>query len=77
MDIGLLGLLVFVMAIPLFILHIWAIIDVLRTPQDVWTTAGQNQVLWGIVVLFLSVIGPILYLVIARPQLQVARSPEV
>lgn len=77
MDIGLLGLLVFVMALPLFILHIWAIIDVLRAPQDVWTAAGQNQVLWGIVVLFLSVIGPILYLVIARPQLRVARSPEV
>jgi hypothetical protein len=77
MDIGLLGVLVFVMALPLFILPVWAIIDVLRTPQDVWTAAGQNQILWGIVVLFLSVIGPSLYLVIARTRLPLHGSPEV
>lgn len=77
MDIGLLGILVFLMALPLFIFHIWALIDVLRTPQTVWAAAGQSQVLWGIVVLFLSLIGPILYLVIARPQLIAAQSRGV
>lgn len=77
MDIGLLGILVFLMALPLFIFHIWALIDVLRTPQNVWAAAGQNQILWGIVVLFLSLIGPILYLVIARPQLLVAKSGDL
>ena len=77
MDIGLLGILVFLMAIPLFIFHIWALIDVLRTPQDVWAAAGQNQMLWGIVVLFLSLIGPILYLVIARPQLLAVQSRDL
>jgi hypothetical protein len=77
MDIGLLGILVFLMAIPLFIFHIWALIDVLRTPQDVWAAAGQNQMLWGIVVLFLSLIGPILYLVIARPLLQAVQSRDL
>jgi hypothetical protein len=76
-DIGLLGILVFLMALPLFVFHIWALIDVLRTPQSVWATAGQNQVLWGIVVLFLSLIGPILYLVIARPQLLAAQSRDL
>lgn len=77
MDIGLLGILVFLMALPLFIFHIWALIDVLRTPQDVWAAAGQNQMLWGIVVLFLSLIGPILYLVIARPQLLAVQSRDI
>ena len=77
MDIGLLGILVFLMALPLFIFHIWALIDVLRTPQDVWAAAGQNQMLWGIVVLFLSLIGPILYLVIARPQLLAVQSRDL
>jgi hypothetical protein len=76
-DIGLLGILVFLMALPLFVFHIWALIDVLRTPQSVWAAAGQNQVLWGIVVLFLSLIGPILYLVIARPQLLAAQSRDI
>jgi hypothetical protein len=77
MDIGLLGVLVFLMALPLFIFHIWALIDVLRTPQDVWATAGQNQLLWGVVVLFLSLIGPVLYLIIARPQLLAAESRDL
>ena len=77
MDIGLLGILVFLMALPLFIFHIWALIDVLRTPQDVWAAAGQNQMLWGIVVLFLSLIGPILYLVIARPPLLAVQSRDL
>ncbi len=77
MDIGLLGILVFLMALPLFVFHIWALIDVLRTPQSVWAAADQNQVLWGIVVLFLSLIGPILYLVIARPQLLAAQSRDI
>jgi uncharacterized paraquat-inducible protein A len=76
MDIGALGVLIFLMAFPLFILHIWALIDVLRTPQDVWAAAGQNQLLWGIVVLFFSLIGPILYLVIARPQSVAAESRD-
>lgn len=77
MDIGLLGVLVFLMALPLFIFHIWALVDVLRTPQDVWAAAGQNQMLWGIVVLFLSLIGPVLYLIIARPLLLAAQSRDL
>lgn len=40
MDIGLLGFLVFLMALPLFIFHIWAIVDALQTPQDVWAATG-------------------------------------
>ena len=74
MEAGAFGALIFLIAFPLFIFHIWALIDVLRTPQDVWMTAGQNQLLWGIVVLFFSLVGPILYLVIARPQLLAVQS---
>ncbi len=76
MDFGFLVILLFVIALPLFIFHIWAIIDVLRTPQPTWAAAGQNQMLWGVVVLFLSFVGPILYLTIARPQL-IAAGPTV
>lgn len=74
MRIALLGLLLFVIALPLFILHVWAIIDVVRTPQSIWATAGQNELLWGILVLALSVVGLMRYLTIARPQLIAARS---
>ena len=76
MDFSFLIILLFVIALPLFIFHMWALVDVLRTPQGTWMAAGQNQILWGVVVLFLSFIGPILYLVIARPQLLAVQSRE-
>lgn len=60
-------------ALPLFVFHIWALIDVLRTPTGVWEETGQNQLLWGVVVLFLSLLGPILYVILARPALVEAR----
>jgi len=44
-DVGLLGILVLVIALTLFIFHIWALIDVLSTPTSVWTAADQNQIL--------------------------------
>ncbi|HEX9643283.1 MAG TPA: PLDc N-terminal domain-containing protein [Acidimicrobiia bacterium] len=64
-GLGLLGLAVLV-------LHIWAIVDVLRTPGSRWEAARENQVVWLIVVLLLSIAGPILYVVMARPKLLAA-----
>ncbi|MBK5268828.1 MAG: PLDc N-terminal domain-containing protein [Acidimicrobiia bacterium] len=72
MEVGIFfGLMVF-MVVPFAIFHIWAVIDVLKTPPSVWEAAEQNQIVWAIVVLALAFLGPILYLVIARPQLRVA-----
>ncbi len=71
MEVGIFfGLMVF-MIVPFAIFHIWAVIDVLKTPTSVWEAAGQNQIVWAIVVLALAFLGPILYLIIARPQLRV------
>ena len=61
-----------VVLLGLFVFHIWAIVDVVRTPPAAWTAAAQNQVLWAVLVIFLSFIGPLLYVLIARPQLQAA-----
>lgn len=69
MTLGLFGLLVVMIGLAGLAFHIWAIVDVLRTPTDVWEAARQNQILWAAIVLLISLIGPILYLMIARPQL--------
>ena len=69
MDFGLFALIVIVFGFAGLAFHLWAIIDVLRTPADVWEAAKQNQILWAAVVVLLSFIGPLLYLLIARPQL--------
>lgn len=62
------------LTLPILILHLWALADVLRTPLGVWTAAEQNQFLWAVVVLLVTVVGPVLYLVIARPRLIAAGS---
>ena len=72
MEIQILVVLMIFMVVPFAIFHIWAVIDVLKTPTSVWEAADQNQLVWAIVVLALALVGPILYLVIARPQLRVA-----
>ena len=62
------------LTLPVLILHLWALADVLRTPLGVWAATEQNQFLWALVVLLLVLVGPVLYLVIARPQLIAAAS---
>ena len=62
------------MVVPLFVFHIWALVDLLKMPTTAWETAEQNEIVWAIVVLALAFVGPILYLVIARPQLLAAKA---
>lgn len=59
----------FFLAIAGFVFWIWGLVDALRRPQSEWQAAGQNQILWVVVMVFLGFIGTILYLLIARPQL--------
>jgi hypothetical protein len=54
---------------PLALL-VWALVDLLRRPQSEWAAAGQNQIVWALVVVFVAVLGPILYLTMARPRLE-------
>ena len=72
MQVGVLFGLVALVGLALLAFHIWAIVDVLRFPEPVWQRAGQNQIVWLLVVLFLSFLGPVIYLLVARPQLLTA-----
>lgn len=74
MEIGIVFGLMALMVVPLFVFHIWAIVDLLRMPTTAWEQAEQNEIVWAIVVLALAFVGPILYLVIARPQLLAAKA---
>ncbi len=52
------------------IFWIWSLIDVLRRPDQEYAVAGQNKILWLLVVLLGHLIGSLLYVFIARPQLE-------
>ncbi len=77
MAVGLVGLIFGILGLGALALHLWAIIDVVRTPAPVWARANQNQIVWALVVLLFSLLGPILYLVIARPALLAASGDAI
>jgi hypothetical protein len=47
-------------------LMIWALIDVLRMPNDAWFKTG-TQIVWVLVILLAGGIGAIIYLIVGRP----------
>ncbi len=61
-------------ALASFVLLVMALVDLVRRPADVWAASGQNQLVWALVVIFVGVVGPLLYLIIARPILDGAAS---
>ena len=70
-GIGIVFLIAFV-AIP--IVMVIALVDIARRPRAEWDAAGQNQLMWVLLVVFVTVIGVVLYYAIARPRLEDAAS---
>lgn len=63
-------LIILLMLVPVLL----ALTDILGTPTRVWADSNQNLGLWVIAVLLLPLLGPLLYLMMARPKLLEARS---
>lgn len=66
MDVGLFG----VFAILWLAGAAWwliVLIEALRRPEQDWAAAGQSKILWVLMMIFLGIIGTILYVFIARP----------
>lgn len=45
-----------------------SLVDALRFDDRRWVAAGQSKILWVLLIVFLGVLGSLLYLVMARPQ---------
>lgn len=58
------------LAVVSTIVWVWAVVDVLRRPDQQYAAAGQTKLVWLIVVFFGHVIGVLLWVLVARPQLQ-------
>ena len=73
MYVGGLGALVMLVALASLVLVVLALADLAKRPAWVWEESGQNQLIWLLIVIFFAVvIGPALYLAIARPALNEA-----
>jgi Phospholipase_D-nuclease N-terminal len=49
---------------------IWSLVDALQVSDQRWVEAGQDKVLWVILIAILGILGSLLYVVIPRPALR-------
>ena len=49
---------------------IWSLVDAIQRPDADWEQAGQNKLVWILVLIFIGFIGSIIYLLVARPSLE-------
>jgi hypothetical protein len=61
----LLSVILLVIALP-----IWAVFDAAIRPDEAWQAAEQNKVVWVLVILFMPLVGSILYFVAIRPKVR-------
>ena len=72
---ALVGLLCF--AIPALALFVWwvlMLIDALKVSDATWSAAGESKILYVLLMVFLGIIGTVLYVVIPRPKLRAQTS---
>lgn len=63
-----------VLVIAQIALEVYAIVDIIRRPTDQVT--GGNKLLWILLVLFVNLVGAIVYLVAGRKPAVVAQAPR-
>lgn len=66
------GFLVVLVMLGGLVLLVMALVDLVRRPAEQWMASGHNQLVWALIVIFVGFIGPLLYLLIARPALDAA-----
>ena len=55
-------------------LWLWSLVDALQFSDQRWTAAGENKMLWVLLIVFLGIIGSVLYVAIPRPALRNAQA---
>lgn len=60
----------FIAAAP--VLTLLALVDLLRRPTTNWVEAGQDRMVWALVVVFVAILGPVVYFAMGRPKLDAA-----
>ncbi len=62
----------------MFVVPVVALIDLLQRREETFRDAGQNRIVWTLVILLMPLVGSVLYATIGRPMLGSAdASPSV
>lgn len=70
MALGLFLALFGLIGLAAFALWVWSLVDAIQRPDAEWEQADQNKLIWILVLVFVGFIGSIIYLLVARPQLE-------
>jgi hypothetical protein len=65
----------FVLMLAVFVWWLLMLVDALKMSDSTWAVAGESKLLYVLLMVFLGVIGTILYVAIARPKLRAQASP--
>ncbi|WP_110241158.1 hypothetical protein [Nocardioides gilvus] len=68
-ELGIIVIVFGVISIAVFVWWLMMLIEALRIPSGRWTATGQSQILYVLAMIFLGIIGTILYVLIPRKQL--------
>lgn len=63
------ALAVVIIGLLLFVWWLIVLIEAIRVPADRWQASGQSQLVYVLLMVFLGILGTLLYVVIARPKL--------
>jgi len=72
------GLAVVLAALVLVAVFRWwlmVLVEALRVPESRWEAAGESRLIYVLLMIFLGIIGSILFIAVARPRLRAARVP--
>jgi hypothetical protein len=61
-----------IVLIAIMVAWVVALVDAIRRPRTQWEMAGQNKVLYVLMIIFLGWFGAMIYAMIPWPQLRVA-----
>ena len=75
MDVPVFAFLVLALGLGVFVWWLVVLIEALKTPETQWKDAGQDRLLWVLLMVFLGVIGTLSYVIVARPRLRRASVP--
>ena len=73
MGLGLFILVILFLGFAGFVFWVWALVDALRRSDAEWVRADQSKLVWILVMIFLGVLGSLIYLMVARPALEEAK----
>ncbi|QNL93161.1 hypothetical protein H9L21_08385 [Aeromicrobium senzhongii] len=61
--------------VAVFVWWLVILLEALRVPRERWEVAGQSQLIYVLLMVFLGIVGSIAYVAVARPRLRAASVP--